>query len=156
VASKGLSTITRLASRLPKELRYAEGRAVKRTALTVTRGIRVEITRASGGDNRLSGVGRAGARVGAGYRVYADGSFAVIRARGPMQLLEHDTNPHEIKPRRRGKKRALKLADGSFAGSANHPGTRAKIPFERGYLKTRDEAGPILDREVQKAIRKVL
>lgn len=163
-----LLVLARMAAALPDELVAAQRRGVAAGALIVTRGIRAEIREATGGDNRLSGVGRRGARVGARYTVLAStrNPVAIIAATGPMQLLEHDTAPHPIRARgtrtptgrarrRRGAK-ALHLANGRFAANARHPGTTAKRPFEKGYLRTRDKTGPAYDREVQKAIRKAL
>jgi hypothetical protein len=152
-----LGDVARMASRLPEELQKAQVKGVGKAALTVTRGIRGEIRSASGGDNRLSGVGKRGARVGAKYDVKGTvNPSALIVATGPMQLLEHPTRPHGIQPRTRGKKKALKFRDGTFARSASHPGTKPSRPFEKGYMKTRAESGPAFDKEIQNAIRRVL
>ena len=65
---------------------------------------------------------------------------AVVKATGPLQLLERDTKPHTIAPRpRRGqtKRRALRLANGAFVAGVNHPGTKGKEPFGRGVTRTR-------------------
>lgn len=144
---------------LPRDLQAAQRRGVAKGALHVTRGMRDEV-RAATGDMKLSGVGKRGARVGAKYTVKGTTNpTAVVKATGPAQLLEHDTKPHTIAPRRRrgqSKARALRLADGRFVASVQHPGTRAKKPYEKGFLKTRGQTGPIFDREVQAAIRGAL
>ena len=154
-----LADVARMAAELPQELQRAQVRGVQKAALQVTRGIRSEVRSATGGDNRLSGVGKRGTRVGAKYTVTGSvNPTAFIKATGPMQLIEHPTSPHEIKPkaRRRGKNKALRFDSGNFARSAKHPGTRPYRPFERGYLKTRDSTGRTYDAEVQRAIRTVL
>jgi len=145
-----------MASRLPGELQKAQRRGVQQSALVVTRSIRQQVQNATGGDSRLSGVGRRGARVGVRYEVKGTTNpTALIRATGPMHLLEHNTAPHMIQPKRK-KIRALRLANGSFAAHVRHPGTRAKVPFEKGYLKARDETGKVFDQQVQQAIVRVL
>ena len=149
-----LGDIARMAAVLPRELQAAQIRGIRTGALHVTKGIRGEI-RSVTGDMRLSGVGRRGARVGARYDVKGTvNPTAIIGATGPMQLLEHPTSPHDIVPRRRkrGKKGALRLRNGSYARKVRHPGTKPSRPFERGYLKTRGDTGRLLDAEVQKAI----
>ena len=156
MALKDLAGVTRMAAQLPGELQKGQKTGVRRSALFVTKAIRAEI-RAATGDSRLSGVGRRGARVGAGYDVKGNvNPTALITARGPLHLVERKTNPHTIAPRRRGRRKALALADGGFAAYANHPGTPAKRPFEKGYLRTRDQTGRIFDEEVQKSITRVL
>ncbi len=151
-----LGDVAKMANRLPAELQRAQLRGVSKAALTVTQGIRSEIRAVTGGSNRLSGVGRRGARVGARYDVKGSiNPTALIIATGPMQLLEHDTRPHGITPKRRrrgGRAKALKLTNGQFARSAQHPGTKAKTPFEKGWKRTAPETGAIFDREVQSAI----
>lgn len=158
--TKDLAWLARATATLPKELQDAQRRGVQRGAMHVTRAVRDEVRAATGGDMRLSGVGKKGARVGAKYTLRGGvNPSAVVKATGPMQLLEHDTKPHKIAPRRRrgqAKARALRLADGRFVAAVNHPGTRAKRPFEKGVVKTRGDTGPIFDREVQAAIRRAL
>ena len=107
---------------------------------------------------RLSGIGERGARVGARFDVFGTvNPSAVVKATGPLHLLEHDTDPHDIGPKkgRRGAK-ALRLANGRFASGVHHPGTTGSRPFEKGYLKTRARTGPAFDAEVQKAIARAL
>jgi hypothetical protein len=159
VALNSLTDLARMAAELPEELRRAQVRGVQKGALLVTRAIRAEIREATGGDNRLSGVGRRGARVGARYDVKGQvNPTAIVYATGPLHLIEHDTEPHDIQARnrRRGGTSTMRFADGRFSRTAEHPGTTGSRPFEKGYLKTRDKTGPAFDREVQAAIRKAL
>jgi hypothetical protein len=156
---RDLGDVARMAARLPEELSKAQRRGVQKGALTVTRAMRDEVRAVTGGDSRLSGVGRRGAKIGARYDIKGQREpTAIIRATGPAQLVEHDTKPHEIRPRRRrgGKAKALRFADGAFARSARHPGTRARKPYERGYLKTKNQTGQIFDKEVQSAIARAM
>lgn len=152
-----LSRITDFASALPGELARAQQRGIRAGALAVTRSIRAETAQATGGDSRLSGVGRRGARVGARYDVKGvTNPTALIRATGPFQLIEHDTSAHPIRPRRRRRGGRLRLADGSFRAGVRHPGTRAKRPFARGVTRAQSEPGKALDRAVQDAIKRSL
>ena len=149
-----LGDVARMAEALPRELQAAQLRGINAAALHVTKGIRGEI-RAVTGDMRLSGVGRRGARVGARYDVKGTvNPTAIIMATGPLHFVEHPTESHDIAPRRRkkGKKGALRLRDGSYARRVLHPGTQPSRPFERGYMKTRGDTARLLDAEVQKAI----
>jgi len=165
VALNNLADVTRMAATLPDALQRAQIAGVTKSALLVTTAIRGEI-RAATGDNRLSGVGARGARVGAKYDVKGSTNVtAIVSAKGPLQLIERDTAPHLIIPRgrrvgKRGRRlkggMVLHMANGGFAASAVHPGTRGKHPFERGYLKSRDKTGRVFDLEIQRAIRAVL
>lgn len=81
---------------------------------------------------RMRGVGRRGAKVGAGYKIY--GHTAVVQARGPLHLLERSTKPHEITPKKRNKKQALSTPYGPRR-RVKHPGTRGKHPWRKGVTK---------------------
>lgn len=158
--AKDLHDLARMMRDLPDELQKAQRRGVQKVALAVTTEIRGSIRTATGGDMRLSGSKR-GARVGARFDVRGqENPTAVVRATGPLHLLEHDTKPHDIAPKKRrrdGKKvRALRLADGSFRAVVHHPGTRAKKPFEKGYKKAQPHTGLIFDREMQAGIGRAL
>jgi len=140
-------------ARFPEELQRAQRRGVQRSALHVTGEIRHEIRVATGGDMRLSGVGRRGARVGAKYDVKGDvNPTALIVATGPMQLLEHDTAPHEIRPRRRGMK-VLKLPNG-YVPKVRHPGTRGKRPFAKGASKGAVRSAEKFNEAIEDAMRR--
>ena len=160
---RDLHDLARAMHALPDELQAAQRRGVQQAALEVTREIRAEIRVATGGDSRLSGVGRRGARVGARFDVKGTRNpTALVRATGPQHLLEHDTKTHTITPRKRrrgkakGARGALRLADGEFRASAMHPGTKAKRPFGKGATRAQPRTGPIFDREVQNGIRRAL
>lgn len=122
---------------MPDALQAGQMKGVRAASLYVVRGIRAEIMVATGGDNRLSGVGKNGKRVGARYDIKGRvNPTALIKATGPLHLIERDTSAHEIKAkRRRGGNAALKVGD-KFYRSVEHPGTRAKRPFGKGVDKT--------------------
>jgi len=142
--------------RLPDELAQASRVGVGRAALHVTTDVRAEIRAVTGGDMRLSGVGLRGARVGARYSVKGtQNPTALIRATGPIQLIERDTQPHGIRPRRRRVK-ALKFADGGFYAHSWHPGTRGKHPFQKGVAKAAPDTGRIFQTEIDNAMKKVM
>ena len=103
----------------------AGGQTVKAAALA-------QLAAAGAGSGRMRGVGKSGARVGVGYDIVrAAGGEAAVRVgmKGPVHLLERDTRPHMIEPRRG---EALQFSDGRFrAYVAHHPGTRGKHPWEK-------------------------
>jgi len=157
-----MSWVVTMSARLPEELQKAQNRAVRNAALIVTRGIRDEV-RALTGDMRLSGVGYRGARIGARFQTRGGvNPSALIRATGPAHLVEHPSAPHRIevrnpRKRREGGRASIRLRDGSFAKGTNHPGVpRPRKPYERGYLRTRDQAGEEFDRTIQDAIRRAM
>lgn len=135
---------------------------VTKAALVATTAARASIT-AGTGDSTMSNVGRGGAKVGARYDVKGtQNPSALIRATGPLHLLDNPTRPHVIVPRglKKGRSRASKgdfynalFGGGSGFGSAKplrtpygpryrvqHPGTRGKRTFWRGI----DAARPLV------------
>jgi hypothetical protein len=148
--TRTLADLAASAARMPAELQKAQRRGVQQAALLTTRTIRAEIRAATGGDMRLSGVGRRGARVGARYDIKGvENPTALITATGPLHLIERPTRPHLITPKRR---KALRFKDGSFSMSAESRGTRGRQPFGRGVKKAAPQTGALFDREIQKAI----
>lgn len=132
-----------------EELPTAMGKATGEAALHVTSSVR-DVTRAdSGGDMRLSGVGRRGARVGARYDVKGTRNpVALVRATGPMHLLERGARPHEI----RGRRGRLMRTPYGPRRSVQHPGAPAKHTWSRGV----DASVPAVPRIYQAALRKQL
>jgi len=105
--------------------------ATSQAALLVTREVRAAIARDSGGDSKLSGVP---ARVGASFTVGGGAHpTALVKASGPMQLIESDTQQHTIlakgvgrtKGRSKAARRQAKqnLYDALF-GSTGYSGVR--------------------------------
>lgn len=139
----------------------ADRKSVEAAALFTVRIARAAIQAGSGGDNRLSNVGR-GARVGARYDVRGtQNPTALVYATGPLHLLDNPTRPHQITPKvKKGRSRASRAAfynaifggEGGF-GSARplrtpygpryrvqHPGTKGKRTWQRSI----DRAEPFL------------
>ena len=163
--ARGLADLAMSASRTADELRLAQAKGVKGSALLVTTSIRTEIAQVSGGDSRLSGASVKGARVGAKFDVKGSANpTAIIRATGPIQLIERDTKAHTILPRasqpgrrrRRGSKgkgKALAFGGGVYA-SAQHPGTRGKHLFEKGWKRAAPQAPAVFQAAVRDAVRR--
>ena len=72
----------------------------------------------------------AGGKWGVRYDIKGFGNpSALVRIYGAFQLVDKPTKPHEIGPRRRGRRRSGKKAiafDGIVRASVQHPGTRGK------------------------------
>lgn len=125
-------------SKTPAAIRRAQKPAVTAAAVEVVKVQRRLVAIATGGDSRLSGVGKRGARLSVGFDVKGlTNATAIIQARGPWQFIERDTEAHRI-PRqrsRRARKRVAVVGDGpeDVYASVMHPGTSGKHPFERGW-----------------------
>lgn len=123
-------------------------------ALLVTTSVRAQLRRAAP-SGRLKGVGRSGARISVGFDAPRSDvrPGALIRMRGPAHLIERDTKPHEITPRRRGVK-ALSTSHGPKATVKRHPGTTGKHPFEKGVAAVAPKVPDVVRAETFKAVRK--
>jgi len=125
--------------RLGSTVRKAQRPAVTSAALAAKKA-QLEVMRTdTGGDLRLSGVGRRGARVGVRFFVQGDRE-ALVRATGPVHFVAHPMSPHRIPRQRsaRGRRRYVIVpgADrGGVRSSAQHPGTRGKNTWRRGRRK---------------------
>jgi hypothetical protein len=140
--------------------------SVQSAATLYKTSINAEISRATGGKNRLSGVGKNGARVGVRSKVFAtsETATAIISASGPLHLLERDNKKHDI-PRTESSRRLrtpagrlsykreatgralsgrkvlfLKGAQHPILGPVHHPGTKGKHPFEKGVNRAERDA----------------
>lgn len=106
---------------------------------------------------RLSGVGRSGAAIGvsaADVRSKGTHASALIRATGPLHLLERDTKAHFIDPtpRSRDVTEALVLLDGQLRGSVYHPGTKGKKLWEKGVKDATPPAVAEMRRSMTQAV----
>lgn len=134
-------------------LKVASKVGVRKAALHVTTEVRTEIRRAVGGDMRMSGVGRRGARVGASFDVRGDvNPTALIKGTGAIMLIEKDTPAHRI-PKSGGRKKRV-VIDGHPYHHAFHPGTSGKQPFAKGVAKAGPDTPKIFQSEIRKAIEK--
>jgi hypothetical protein len=132
-------------------LERSQPEATKRAAQAAKDRMLVEVRRAAP-NLVLRGVGKKGAKLGVRYTVL--NTTAIVRATGPLHLVERDTKPHVIGPKsRKGKRRgAVRLPDGQFRGVIHHPGTKGKHPWAKGA----EAARPIVADEMSKtAIRAV-
>lgn len=155
--------------------------ATKSAALTVTREVRAAIARDSGGDSKLSGVP---GRVGASFTVGGGGHpTALIKASGPMQLIESDTQSHTILAkgvgRTKGRSKAARqqakqsLYDALFGSTGysgarplrtpygprfkvTHPGTTGKKTWSKAVDGVIGDVPDIYMDGLRKAVRRAL
>lgn len=119
----------------------------------VAKGIMVaSIGSAIGPDMKMSGVGKSGAKVGVRYDVKGrKNATALLRAVGPLHLVERGTKPHRIEPRTDpgavtvGRHRD-KHGRQKYAAYIVHPGMHGKYPWAKGELKVRRAIPPIAAR----------
>jgi hypothetical protein len=106
----------------------------------------------SGGDYRLSHVGKRGARVGARYDLRGD--TADIKATGPVPLLANPIRPHRI-PRANRRRRGVIVIPGvGVRASANHPGTRGKDSWNKGRERAKPRIKTAVARKSDEVVRK--
>ena len=138
------------------KLQERQRQAVAAAALEVTKAARGEIRRAVGADMRMSGVGKSGAKVGAGYDLLGyRNPTAIVTARGPLHLVERPTRPHRI-PRQRGpraRRRVVAIPGVGVRAHVNHPGTRGKYPFARGVARGQRAAKAAFRRVMVSSLR---
>jgi hypothetical protein len=152
---KTVAQFAREARGFSDTLERVERDTVQKTALHVTTVVRRSIVSVAGGDSRLSGAGRRGAKVGARFDVKTGGrSSALVRATGPLQLVERDTKAHSIPKSRRRKRRVLHIPGIGFRAVVHHPGTKGKHPFERGVDAALPAVPKIVQGTVSQAMRK--
>ena len=143
-----------VAKRVVKLARAVEGgsKDTLKAAALVAKDEQLKRMRAdSGGDLRLSGVGRNGAKLNVNFKLAGD--TATVRAIGPLPLINNDTRAHSIRSRRAGGRRAVINIPGvGFRRSANHPGTSGKDTWQVG----RKSAEPKVRQAMGKRTTKVL
>lgn len=104
-------------------------------------------------------VGKKGASVGVRYEVQPHS--ALVRATGPVHLLESDTKAHRIPREKIGRGRARRvnrkpiyIPGVGIRASAMHPGTKGRHPWARGVTdglaKTDQANGAALRKTVKK------
>lgn len=118
------------------------------------------IRRDSGGDMRMSGVGKRGRKVG--VRFDEQSNRVLIRATGPLHLLDRPTKAHRI-PRRRGgraRKRYVVIPGAGRRGgagvfeSARHPGTRGKGTWTKQRRRAIFQARGEIERAAKSTVSK--
>ena len=128
--------------RVANEVQRAQRTAVTAASMALKRGVESEI-RAVVPSGRLRNVGR-GAKVGVRFDVKGTNNpTSLVRATGPLHLVERSTKAHTIGPRARrarSGRSAIRLPDGGFRRAVRHPGTRGREPFAKGIRKASPEA----------------
>lgn len=138
----------------------------------------IEAQKASGGDGRLSHVGKSGARLGVSAKVDTAAQTVTFKAAGPWQLVEFKTKSHIIASKRfRGNRvgRGGRVAAGGaklqrgFVGRreaairtpygprmfVRHPGTRnPKQPWAKGRVVVLQIAPRIAQETAKNELRK--
>lgn len=119
---------------------------------------------------RLSGVGKRGARLSAGYNIDRfDGvAKSIVFARGPWQLIERNTRAG-VRQARGGRGRQKKFVvpgygynnakgwgPGGVRLAINHPGTKGKHPWEKGVQASVPFISKLLSKEAVEALRRVV
>jgi hypothetical protein len=131
--------------KMATELTRSKRSAINAGSLALKRSIETRLPQS----RRLRGVGKRGARVGVRYDIRDAGQRAtsVVRATGPLHLLERDTKPHVIEPKSKGRAAnrrqragAVRLVDGSFRRRVPHPGTTGQKPFAKGITDGKPKA----------------
>lgn len=114
------------------------------------------LRRDSGGDSRLSGVGKRGARIGARFDMVGEGAVAV-KATGPVHFLANPMSPHRIpRQRARGRRRVVVIPGVGVRAYANHPGTPGKDSWNRAVPEARRKVAKVMLNEYGNIIRSAL
>lgn len=172
--------IDQFATMVPK----ANRKATLEAADLVKRATLGKMRVASGGDLKLSGVGKKGAKIGVRYDIQGEISAnAVVRATGPVQLVENRTHAHVIGPKGvKGGKRLKKgtrnrtgmsqrqraidegtaiygksqvLAfNGIVRRYAYHPGTAGQHPWAKGVKEATPKTPAVFERAYHDALLK--
>jgi hypothetical protein len=150
------SDVRGLADALPRAVEAA----LSATALDVKATFLRVATAVSGGDARLSRVGKRGTKIGARYTIIEGGTRVVVRAVGPWQFVEYPRRGGYAIPAKKGKgpnrkrKRPRLLVGGEWRTGPIHGGaiTRPEGPWHRATPAALDAAG---DRVVDDLLRAV-
>ena len=113
--------------------------------------------RATGGDLKLSRVGRAGGRIGVRYSepTGTTNAATVVRVTGPAHLIDHPTRPHRIpKQRGRGRRRVVNIPGVGVRAHANHPGKPARPTFHPAMRARRPRAMRAFVVRIDKGMRR--
>lgn len=137
------------------------------------------IRRDSGGDMRLSGVGRSKGRGGntkVGARFDIKGDTVEVRATGPLHIIAYDTEQHGVasayirgsrqvrsqyaaeRPEllRHTERTVIKIPGVGYRRWARHPGTRGKDTWRKGFPAARRAAAREIHDVHTNIVRKAL
>lgn len=171
------SSFQQLAGKLEKAARGIETRSdeeiVGKDALRAKKLIAAQMAMAAPKGTMHVGSKRS-ARVGVRYDLAPGKKGAIVRATGPVHLLERDTPAHSI-PRLKGTRRTYsatgrKLKKASTVrkvverpllvingrvrtGPVTHPGTKGKHPFQKGVRRFLPGVGEQLEKNVDRIMR---
>jgi hypothetical protein len=123
---------------------------------STAKGMRVTVTAAA---MKAKVAISAGAPASLGVRYTLSGSetnpSAKLRATGPWQLIEENTSPHTIGPKRRGRARgrrgAVVVPGTGPRAVVHHPGTQGKHSWAKGV----DRAAPLVAAEMRKQMTNI-
>lgn len=151
-ANASLTAFLGRVDKAQKGITHAQAEGANAVAFAMKTSITGLMAEASGGDLRLSGVGKKGARIGARYKAATAGynAAALLHAYGPAHFVERDTSPHGLGAR--GDEVTLMvLPDGGVrTGPWVGGGSQGKHPFAKGVTAIE----PIAPRIFQQAVRK--
>jgi hypothetical protein len=135
----------RAVKRGARDILIAGAKAAKDAQLDVLRGD-------SGGDLRLSHVGRRGASVGARYDLRGD--TVDIKATGPVPLIANPIGVHRIPRANRRRRGVIAIPGIGVRASANHPGTRGKDTWNKGRERAKPRIKTAVSRKSDEVVRK--
>jgi hypothetical protein len=151
-----LDDFARRVRQAPRSIQSSQRAGINKAALAVKKSVQSQ----RGYTSLLYGVGTRGARLNVRYDIRGTTHpIALVRATGPFHLIESDTKPHEIKPRRRnrnrrGPARAVATPHGTFA-RVQHPGTKGKYPWRNGVKAAAPKVPYVFQTEVHKVLRRL-
>lgn len=163
------ATFSDALNRFDPSLRKAQRKGIEAASLIIKRAVEANLP----DTKKLSGVGKKGVKIGVRYDVkeYAGHDTSLVRAFGPVHLIESDTHPHQIpkklgsgssrKPSKTTSARVKVVVIPGFASAGSgagvfarvqHPGTRGQHPWAKGM----EEALPQIDGVFQAAVSDAL
>lgn len=182
--SKSFAELGQKLERAAREIETKSDKViVQKQALAATTAVRKRISQAApGGTLRAGGRKKDGgrsARVGARFdSLKGDDAGAIVRAQGPVHLIERDTAAHWIprqlggtvthtaSGRRRSKasvvrrkasvNKRLVIGGNVVQGPIRHPGTKGKHPFQRGVKDFMPSAGKLLEQGAHALVNGVM
>jgi hypothetical protein len=139
-------------------MRAVEESTAKGMRVTVTAAaMKAKVAISAGAPASLRGVGKSGAKLGVRYTLSGSETnpSAKLRATGPWQLIEENTSPHTIGPKRRGRARgrrgAVVVPGTGPRAVVHHPGTQGKHSWAKGV----DRAAPLVAAEMRKQMTNI-
>jgi hypothetical protein len=93
-----------------------------------------------------------------GVRYTVKGTSALVRINGPFHLVDRDTVPHQIGPRKKGRRSGKKAVsfNGIARATVEHPGTKGKGIFDAAKHKASVAAPRVMAKSVIAGWREAL